>query len=383
VTATGHFDDAIAGAGIVGLAHAFHLARRGRRVIVFERSPRAAGASVRNFGMLWPIGQPTGPLRRLALRSREIWLEVLGAARLWHEQAGSLHLAYQDDEAQVLAEWLSGAGEGGCRLLTPAEVLEKSPAVRPAGLRAALWSPTEVCVDPREVIAGLPGWLAAERGVAFRFGCAVAAYDRPHLLAGGGQWQAERLWVCAGADLQTLYPAALRDLGLVPCQLQMMRSQPCRETYRLGPMLAGGLTLTHYRAFASCPTLPALRRRFAAELPAHVRYGIHVMAAQNGRGEIVLGDSHEYGDAIEPFAKQEIDDLILGYLQTFLACPGLRIAARWQGTYVKHPTEPYRAACPAPGVTVVTGVGGAGMTLAFGLAEQVVRETLGERGDAN
>jgi D-hydroxyproline dehydrogenase subunit beta len=87
------FDDAVVGAGILGLAHAYHLARRRRRVIVFERTPRAMGASVRNFGMLWPIGQPLGPLRRLAMRSLELWLEVLESSGQWHEQTGSLHLA--------------------------------------------------------------------------------------------------------------------------------------------------------------------------------------------------------------------------------------------------------------------------------------------------
>jgi FAD dependent oxidoreductase TIGR03364 len=377
VTPPETYDDAVVGAGILGLAHAYHLARRGRRVIVFERQLRAAGASVRNFGMLWPFGQPAGPLRRLALRSREIWLDVLRASDLWHEPAGSLHLAYHDDEAQVLAEFVA-SGKSACRLLTPDEALARSPVLQRAGLRAALWSPTEVCVDPREVIAGLPAWLAAQFGVVFRFDCAVVGYARPRAFACGREWNAERLWVCAGADLRTLYPAALGELGLMPCKLQMMRSFPCRDTYRLGPLLAAGLTLTHYRAFASCPTLPELRRRFAAELPEYVRHGIHVMAAQNGRGELVLGDSHVYGDAIEPFASAEIDTLILAYLRTFLAAPDLQIAARWQGVYVKQPTEPYCVAFPAPGVTSVTGVGGAGMTLSFGLAEEVVRQTLGE-----
>src|SRR3954465_692200 len=99
------FDDAIVGAGILGLAHAYQLAKRGRRVIVFERSPRACGASVRNFGMLWPIGQPAGRLRQLALRSLEVWKGVLRESGLWHQQTGSLHLAYRDDEWQVLREF--------------------------------------------------------------------------------------------------------------------------------------------------------------------------------------------------------------------------------------------------------------------------------------
>ena len=48
-----------------------------------------------------------------------------------------------------------------------------------------------------------------------------------------------------------------------------------------------------------------------------------MLVSQNGRGELTIGDSHEYGDSIEPFDKTEIDEWILGYLQTFLDAAGI------------------------------------------------------------
>ena len=382
----GDFDDAIVGAGVIGLAHAYHLAMRGRRVIVFERSPLprgATGASIRNFGMIWPIGQPAGEMYELARRSRELWLNVLQAADLWYEPTGSLHLAHHDDEADVLREFIAAAPANGfeCQWLDPPQVLSKSSAVKtdePDRLRGAMWSPIETCVDPREVIFNLPAWLSKEYGVQFVFDRAVTAYNDRRALAGGEEYVADNLYVCAGDDLQTLFPAVFRDSGLVRCKLQMMRSRPMADDWRVGPMLAAGLTLAHYRAFQDCPSLAALKKRFADEMLDYVRYGIHVMVSQNGLGELTLGDSHEYGAEITPFDKQEIDELALRYLNTFFNAPKLQIASRWNGVYVKHPTEPYFIARPAAGVTVVTGVGGAGMTLSFGLAEKIVRENLGE-----
>jgi len=103
-----------------------------------------------------------------------------------------------------------------------------------------------------------------------------------------------------------------------------------------------------------------------------------VLASQHGTGEVTLGDSHEYGDRIEPFDKAEIDHRILEYLESFLNLPGLKICSRWHGIYAKHPEKPYVTLKPAERVLVVTGLGGAGMTLSFGLVEQLVATELGD-----
>jgi FAD dependent oxidoreductase TIGR03364 len=317
---------------------------------------------------------------QLARRSRDLWLQILKASGLWHARSGSLHVAYHEDEEQVLREFAGEASREGrpCELWTPDRVTARFPAVRPNGLRAGLWSADELGVDPREVIAWLPNWLTRTFGITFMFGTTVLHYDRPRLVTTNGDWLARLLVICTGGDFRDLAPTAFSQAGLVACKLQMMRSQAYGDRFRLGTLLAAGLTLRHYSSFEGCPTLPELVRRLDAELPDYVRLGIHVLVAQNAGGELVIGDSHEYGDDIEPFDKSRIEDLILEYLRTFLMVPDLTIGARWHGLYVKHPTRPYVVAHPTPETLAVTGVGGAGMTLSFGLAEQTVKEWLGE-----
>ena len=367
-------DVAVVGGGILGLAHAYVLAKAGKKVLLFERSGKASGASVRNFGMVWPIGQPVGEMHGIALRSAEIWREALNAARLPYLPTGSLHVAHNYDEAEVLKEFAEIGPKLGynCLWLTPAQVQNRSTAVNPEGLGGGLWSPTETTVDPRQIIAEFPS-LLAEMGVEIHYAEHVRRIDLPTVETGGGTYWVDSAIVCSGDDFETLYPQIFAESGLTRCKLQMMRTAPQPDGWQLGPALAAGLTLRFYKAFRVCKTLDALRARVAREKAEYERWAIHVLVSQTADGAITLGDSHEYGPTVDIFDKTHIDDLILREAETFLQLPDPRIAEHWHGVYCQHPDKPFFEAEPAPGVRILTGVGGSGMTLSFGLAERTSR----------
>ena len=364
------------GAGVVGLAHAYLAARSGRSVAVFERSPAALGASVRNFGMIWPIGQPAGPLHRMALRSREIWLRVLQDAELPYLSTGSLHVAYREDEADVGQEFSEKAPPLGyeCAWLTKKEALARSQAIRSEGLLGALWSPTELTVDPRQVIRSLPLFLAGRYGVQFCFNTAVQRVERSLLYTADEKCEAETIIVAGGDDFQTLFPECFRDSRLTRCKLQMMRTVPQPQGWQLGPSLAFGLTFKHYPTFQVCSSLQPLKERVASETPELDRWGIHVMVSQAATGELTLGDTHEYGLAVNIFDDPLLNRLILDYTKERLYVPTLEIAAQWHGVYAKHLEKSYLSVSPVTGVRVVAVTSGIGMTISFGLAEQTLCE---------
>lgn len=372
-----HVDCLVVGAGIVGLSHALACARRGLKVVVFDRHTRAMGASVRNFGMVWPIGQPLGQRYERALASRRIWLELAQAAGFHAEETGSLHLAYRADEMAVLEEFVGTRQQSHpVEVLTPEQVIAKSSAVVSEGLLGALWSGTEVIIDPREAIAKLPDYLSKTYGVEFRFGTTLTGISDGVAFAGQEKWIFEHGFICGGADLETLYPQHYAESGITKVKLQMLRTVPQPNAWRLGPALCGGLTLTHYAAFADCPSLAALKDRIALETPHFPQWGIHVMVSQNGLGELIIGDSHEYGMSPDPFDRADLNRYILDYLKGFARPPSLEIAATWHGIYAKLPGATEWVIQPEPQVTIINALGGAGMTLALGTAEEIVADVL-------
>lgn len=368
-------DLAVVGAGIIGLAHAYLAAKAGKKVVVFERSSAAAGASIANFGMLWPIGQPAGRMFNLAMESRSLWLELLAASGIPSKQTGSLHIACRPDEARVGQEFaeLSAAHGYQCEWLSRERALDRSAALNPDTLLGALWSATEITVDPREVLRRLPHFLQERYGVRFMWACPVHAVGESRVHTPSGVWNAEMILVCSGSDFETLYPEFFAQSGLTRCKLQMLRTGPQPAGWELGPALAGGLTFRFYPSFALCPSLPELRNRIAREMPEYDNYGIHTMVSQTSLGELTLGDSHEYGLSPSPFNQEKIDRLILDHLNTFIRVPNFSIEQRWYGVYAKHFEKPYIRFRPEDGVEVITGLGGAGMTLSFGVAAETFR----------
>ena len=244
--------------------------------------------------------------------------------------------------------------------------------MRTEKLVGALFSPHEHTVNPRTAPAAIIRWLSEHAAVQFRFGL-VATRVEPGVVtfADGTRAAADQIFVCSGPDLRTLFPRELAAAGVTVCKLQMLRTAPQPPGWKLGPALCAGLTLAHYDAFALCPSLAELKQHFAQARAEEMRWGVHVLVSQNGEGGLTLGDTHEYGATHEPFQRESIDRLVLAYLDEFARIPERSIAEHWTGYYPKLAGKSELVLTPMPGVTLVNALGGAGMTMSFGLAEEI------------
>jgi glycine/D-amino acid oxidase-like deaminating enzyme len=103
------------------------------------------------------------------------------------------------------------------------------------------------------------------------------------------------------------------------------------------------------------------------------------MVSQNQIGQLTIGDSHEYGLTHDPFDRHFINQMILEYLKTFARFENEQIIETWNGIYPKLiDGNSFLVLEPESGVTIINGLGGAGMTLSFGFCEQLFakRKTL-------
>lgn len=365
----------VIGAGIVGLATARALAIKGYAVKIIERNQKAVGASIRNFGMIWPIGQPTGHLYQRALRSKSIWKTICNDAGIWYDEVGSLHVAHHQDEWQVLKELYElFYKERPVELLSKQQVANISAAAQTQTLLGGLYSKDEMIINPVKAIEALSEYLTEKYKVEFLWGkCVSYITDATVYIGTTEEYEADLIFVCSGADFETLYPEEFAALPFTKCKLQMMRTITQPDNWQMGAALCGGLSLIHYKSFTAAPSLAALKNRYQNEMSDYTDLGIHVMACQNENGQITVGDSHEYGLTHDPFDKEKINTMILSYLKKIAVFKEWHITESWNGIYPKltdGETDLFYS--PEQSVYIVNGLGGAGMTLSFGFAEEVI-----------
>lgn len=365
----------VVGAGILGLATAKALAEKGYTVKVFERSQFSLGASVRNFGMIWPVGQPDGTLYDRAVRTKEIWLDYLNTMQIPYNACGSLHLAYSQEEMNVVEDiaHVFQSKNRPVSVINKATILENYNGVNENGLLGALRSEDETIIDPRQGIKHLPIYLSNKYGVEFIWGTAITSVSTNAAFAGKIKYNADIVCVCSGADFETLYPEQFKAQSIIKTKLQMMRFKHKDPNFKIGASVCGGLSLLHYKSFTASSALTKLRLKIEEEIPEYLKYGIHVMVSQNNMGELTVGDSHEYALDFEPFDKIEINHLILDYLKRFMHIDEWEMIQSWNGIYpimTNGATDLFLN--PEPGVYILNGIGGHGMTMSFGFAEEMV-----------
>ena len=364
------YDLAIAGAGIVGLAHALAGLRQGLRVIVLDRDIRAAGASVRNFGFVTVTGQQAGLVWRRAMRSRTVWADIAPQAGIQVHQRGLLMLARRAEAMDVLSDFAAGPMGADCELLDRSGLRSAAPMLD-RSLLGALRSPHELRVESRDAIPQLTAWLAGQ-GVTFKTRIAVRAVEPGAVHTASGTIRASHIVVCPGGDLVTLFPEVMARRQITLCKLHMLRLAD--PGVRFPAPLMSDLGLIRYLGYQG-PRLPALDARLRAEQPAHLAHGVHLIAVQHSDGTLVVGDSHAYDPAPDPFQPRAIDDLMLDEFRHVTGLRDPEVIERWIGVYASGPDVAFTEAV-APGVRLSVVTSGTGASTAFAIGEETVADLL-------
>jgi FAD dependent oxidoreductase TIGR03364 len=186
--------------------------------------------------------------------------------------------------------------------------------------------------------------------------------------------QAERVVVCPGPDLRGLFPDTFAKYKTRLCQLQMLRIRP-PQGYHLGAAVMSDLSLVRYRGFSELPGAARLHDRLRVELPRTLEHGIHLIVVQGSDGSLVVGDSHQYGEAMPPFVPAEAEQLILAEMQRVLCLGHYQVEQRWTGIYPSGAQEAFIETV-LPDVQLLSVTSGTGVSTAFALAEECL---MGER----
>lgn len=353
------------------MMHALSGIRRGFAVVQLERDLAPCGASVRNFGLIWVSGRAIGAELDLALRARELWESLAKDCEgIGFRPSGSLTVARRQDELATIeiATSSPGAEERQLRLLSAREVAVVEPsladATRDGRVVGALLCPLDAIVEPRLLLGALRAHLGRLGDYTYLSGRQVMELDGHAVRDDSGEWHnADLIVCCPGAETGGFLSEALVDAPVRRVRLQMLETEPFRV--EVASALADGDSLRYYPAYAG-----AARDKLASQSEFARGWGMQLLLAQRLSGHLTIGDTHRYD---EPFPFDLDDSPYQHLLSVASALLGTlpNVERRWEGIYLESTDESlYLRREVAPGVVVVTGPGGRGMTMSPAIAEE-------------
>ena len=153
----GSADAVVVGSGAFGASVAYHLAKRGVRVVVLERFALASQTSPRAAGLTSQV-RATPALTKLAKRAvakLASFTDETGEP-LRFTQSGALKIARTERDAEQLAAEVARAAAVGVPLefISVGEAQRRLPILGARGIVAVTWSPTDCNVEPSELPIG-------------------------------------------------------------------------------------------------------------------------------------------------------------------------------------------------------------------------------------
>ncbi|TXG89712.1 TIGR03364 family FAD-dependent oxidoreductase [Rhodococcus rhodnii] len=363
-TSTPHYDIVVVGAGIIGLAHAYHAHRRGLRVAVVEQNDGVVGASVQNFGHACITAQ-SGAAREYALAGRRHWLDLARAAGFWAAQPGTWCVARRDDELAVMAEFAAERGDDEVRLLGADEFRSAVPVPDAIG---GMYLPNDLQVEPRAAAPGIARWLESE-GVDFHWRTAALGFEPGVVRTSRGTLAAEHVVVAVGCDVDRLFPEPADDL--LRCRLHMVKARIPLAQPLPGPLFTAW-SLVRYSGFENLPSTPALAERLRRETPDYVAMDLHQMYTPQPDGTVLIGDTHDRAVSAIPFQPEAGFEALLTETRTLFGVDDVEVLERWQGMYTSGSGDEFLLTEPIDRVHIVTVTTGIGMTTSMGLGESTI-----------
>ena len=372
----------VVGGGVLGTFHAYHAAKRGLRVLLFESNPRPRNATVRNFGQIVPSGS-CSHWQRWGRESLEIYKSIQDKCDISAQQNGSIYIASNADELGLLEELHAINQENAyeSELWTIKQCLSRYPHLKRDYCQGGLFFPDELSVNPRLMIHRVHDYLSNQ--VSFHYNSpiqqlATSANRVIAETANGTTYSAETAIVCSGTDFQSLYPDLYENSDLQLVKLQMLRLNPQPQIKLPGNILTG-LSIRRYESFSECPSWSSIK---AAEPDDCFwkAWGVHLLFKQEVDGSIIVGDSHEYAsvknrDAIGFDLRDDINRYFIDEGKKILDLPHWDVESSWAGLYcqTKHESGIFQKTIDGR-IHIVTGIGGKGMTSSPGFSKHHIAE---------